>query len=311
MGRPIPRSVRRAGGVLIEAGRQLLADDGLMLAAGVAYYTSLSLAPLLMLLLWVGSLLGPGLQQQLVDQVVGLMGSESGEFVRALVEHLESEGSLANAAGALGLATLVLAATAVFASLQNALNRAWDVVASPRNGLWDWVRKRLLSLGLVAAIGFLLLVSLGVSAALSALGGVARGWLPGAAAVWQVLNVALSYAVVTTLFAAVFKVLPDVHIAWRDTWIGALVTALLFTLGKHVIGLYLGHSSIGSAYGAAGSLVVLLVWVYYSGVLVLYGAEVTKVQAVRYGRGLVPEEHAEWEPGAAPPDAHDGARSSG
>jgi membrane protein len=194
-----------------------------------------------------------------------------------------------------GIATLVFGATGAFAALQSALNHIWEVQPDPSGkGLWKLVRSRFLSLAMVLAVGFLLLVSLVVSAALSALDRYSRSLVSGIDEFWLVLNFFASFAVVTVLFALMFKFLPDAEIEWRDVWGGALVTALLFNFGKSAIGLYLGNTTVSTAFGAAGSLVVLLLWVYYSAQILFFGAELTQVYAKRHGSwvGATPGEKA-------------------
>jgi membrane protein len=194
----------------------------------------------------------------------------------------------------LGLGAVVLGATGAFMQLQTALDRAWEVKPDPKaGGIRNFIFKRVLSLGMVLGIAFLLLVSLALSAMLTAVGGAIGALIPGASAVVvAILQTVISLGVITLLFAAIFKVLPDAAIAWRDVWVGALVTALLFEVGKWGIGLYLGHSDPGRAYGAAGSLAVILVWIYYTAMIVLFGAEFTQTWAVRRGSGIRPEQGA-------------------
>ncbi len=171
--------------------------------------------------------------------------------------------------------------------LQDALNAVWGVEAKAGRGIWGTIKDRFFSLIAVLGTGFLLLVSLVLSATLAAAGKLFQGWLPGQEAVLHFANFAISFGVITLLFAMMFKLLPDAKVAWRDVWIGAGLTSLLFTIGKFLIGLYLGKADVGSAYGTAGSLVILLVWVYYSSQILLYGAEFTAVYANRYGSRIV------------------------
>jgi membrane protein len=206
----------------------------------------------------------------------------------------------------IGLVTLLIGATAVFGELQATLNLIWAVHPAPTGGVWAslWavLKQRLFSLALVCALAFLLLVSLVVSAALAGAAGVLQG--PEQALLGQVLEVAVSLAVLTGLFALLFKYVPDAQIGWRDVWLGGLVSAVLFTLGKTAIGYYIGQASVGSAYGAAGSMVVLLVWVYYSALIFFFGAEFTQAWATRH-QAVVPQPHA--IPGAAPQTKSDAA----
>jgi membrane protein len=186
---------------------------------------------------------------------------------------------------------LLFGATALFGQLQDALNTVWEVQPKPGRGLWGIIRDRLLSLTMVMGTAFLLLVSLVVSAALAALGSLMGDWQ--GSVIGHVVNGAVSLVVITLLFAMIFRFLPDARVAWRDVWLGAAITAVLFLIGKFAIGLYLGKASIGSTYGAAGSLAVLLVWIYYSSQIFLYGAEFTKSYADHYGSRIVPTPNAE------------------
>ena len=268
-------------------------DDALTLGAALAFYTALSLSPLVVFLLWFASALGEGMQQQLVAQIEGLVGPQAGEAVRGIVESAEARPGLGNVAGIVSLATLVASVSGVFSQLQYALNRIWNVEAAPgRSGVWAWVRKRLLSIGVFASVGFVLVVSLAVTAAVAAASEYARGALPGVDVLWQAGTFVLSLLVTAALFAIIFKFLPDAVVGRRETWIGAAATAVLFSIGRWAIGLYLGQSSIGSAYGAAGSFMVLLVWVYYASLILFLGAELTQVVARAAGRRIEPEAHA-------------------
>ena len=212
----------------------------------------------------------------------------------ALAQILDQAGGAGNGivATVVGVVLLLVGASGAFAELQDGLNNIWKVKPKPGLGIWELIKNRLLSITVVLGTGFLLLVSLVLSAVLSALGGWMENHLPGSAWIWQVLNGALSFAVVALLFAMIFKILPDARIDWRDVWIGAVVTAALFTIGKAVIGAYLGRSGLAATYGAAGSIVVLLTWVYYSAVILLFGAEFTHVYALATRRHVEPMDHA-------------------
>jgi membrane protein len=192
----------------------------------------------------------------------------------------------------IGVATILFGATGVVGQLQTSLNKIWEVEPRPGRGVLGIVRDRLFSFAMVLAIGFLLLVSLAISAALAAVDSYAASLLPGSEALLQVVNFVVALGIVTGLFALMYRYLPDVRIAWRDVWIGAAVTALLFTIGKFLIGLYLGNSTVGSTYGAAASLVILLLWVYYSSQILFLGAEFTEVYARRHGSRIEPDEDA-------------------
>jgi membrane protein len=274
-------------------------DKASRLAAALSYYTIFSVAPLLIIAIAVAGLVfgREAATRQLAAEVEGLLGPQGAEVIQGLLQNASKTGA-GIVATAVGVGTLLLGASGAFAQLQDALNTIWEVKPKAGRGVRGMLRDRFLSFSLVLAIGFLLLVSLVLSAALAAVGKYLAGILPVSSALMQGLNFALSFAVTTFLFALIFKVLPDVRIRWRDVWIGAAVTALLFSVGRFLIGLYLGRSSVSSAYGAAGSLVVLLVWIYYSAQILLLGAEFTQVYASKFGNGMTPKPNAERVGGA-------------
>jgi membrane protein len=232
-------------------------------------------------------------RRELFNQLYGLAGKEGGEAIQAIVVAADKPkaGLLATVAA---VVTLVIGATGVFVQLQDALNTVWNVKRKPGRGLRHFIQDRLLSFAMIVGIGFLLLVSLVLSAALAAVGKWMNGLLPAQEVIWEGINFAVSLGVITLLFAMIFKVLPDVQIRWRDVWSGALLTALLFNLGKLVLGFYLGRSSVASAYGAAGSVVIVLLWVYYSAQIVFFGAEFTRVYASKRGSHLNPAPGAQF-----------------
>lgn len=280
--------------LLKESFKDFSDDECPRMAAALSYYTIFSLPPLLILILTlVGVFMDPAdVQGALARQIEALMGPSGAEGVQTMIAQTERPGR--GVAAVLGIGALLFGATGAFIQLQAALNRAWEVEPDPKQGgLKNFVFKRLLSLGMVLSIAFLLLVSLAVSAALSAFSGALGRMLPGSPGpLFQALSFGVSFAVITLLFACIFKVLPDARIAWRDVWVGAFVTALLFTLGKFALGLYLGRSNPGEAYGAAGSLALILVWIYYSAMILLFGAEFTQSWAMHKGSGIEPEEGA-------------------
>jgi membrane protein len=259
------------------------------MGAALAFYTIFAIAPLFVIVLAIASLWfgEEAARRELFGQVSGLVGSEGGEAIQALVSaaHHAKTGVWATA---IALATLFVGVTGVFVQLQDALNSIWGVRRAPGRGLRNFIKDRLLSFALIVGIGFLLLVSLVLSAGLSALGKYMGGLLPVQETLWQGINFVVSFGVITLLFAMIFKLLPDVKIAWRDVWIGAMLTALLFNLGKFLLGLYLGRSSVTSAYGAAGSLVIVLLWVYYSAQILFFGAKFTQLYASQYSSHLEP-----------------------
>jgi membrane protein len=261
--------------------------------AALAYYTVLSLVPLLVVIIAIiGLIFGREVGQgYIVEQIAGLVGQQSAEAIKEMIQRA-SEPSTGIVATVLAGGTLLLGASAVFAQLQDSLNSIWGVEPKEGRGLWGLIRDRFLSVAALLGTGFLLLVSLVLSGALAAFGNWFGGWLPAPEIVLHLLEFLISLAVITGLFAMIFKVLPDARVAWSNVWIGAALTSLLFTIGKFAIGLYLGKTDVGSAYGAAGSLVIVLIWVYYSAQILLFGAEFTQVYANNVGAGIVPSDHA-------------------
>jgi membrane protein len=269
-------------------------DDAFELSAALAFYTIFSIAPVLLIAVGVASFFfAPGTA---ADRIVGEMGTMIGtQGANAVKQVIESSRGFGKGVWAVsvGIITLITGATAVFGELQSALNRMWDVQAKPDRGvILSFIVDRLRSFAIAVCVGFLLLVSLVISAAISGLQDYLDQWLPGIPWVWQTANSVSSFLVIAVLFALIYKFLPDVVIAWKDVWIGAAVTALLFSGGKYAIGIYLGRTATTSAFGAAGSLVVLLFWVYYSALISFLGAEFTQVYARRYGPGIQPKRHA-------------------
>jgi membrane protein len=254
-------------------------DDALRLGAALSYYTVFSLAPILIVSVAVAGLVfgREAASGQLVAEMQGLLGPEGAQVISTLIERAALKGDAGWIATAIGIATIVIGASGAFGQLQYALNEIWNVEAPPAKGFLGAVQDRFLSFSMVLVIGFLLLVALVVSAALSALDQVAGTYGAILQPIFAVVNFAASFALVTFLFAAIFKVLPNADIRWSDVWVGAAVTAGLFVVGKELIGLYLGNTSVASVYGAASSLVVLLVWVYYSAQILFLGAEFTQV----------------------------------
>jgi membrane protein len=267
-------------------------DKAMRLGAALAYFTVFSIAPLMVIAMAVaGWILGEQESQSHIQhELETMIGSDSARAVQEMVKHANQTGS-GIIATILGLIVLLFGASGVFGQLQDALNTVWKVQPKPGRGIWGIIQDRFLSFTMVLGVCFLLLVSLIISAILAALATYTAS-LPGGAILWEIVNDVVSLVVITLLFAMMYKFLPDAKIAWGDVWIGAAVTAVLFTLGKFLIGLYLGTSSVASAYGAVGSLVVLLLWVYYSSLIFLFGAEFTRVYADRYGSHVVPAENA-------------------
>jgi membrane protein len=270
--------------VIRSAGQKWFDINAQRLGASLAFYTMMSLAPLLVISMGIAALIfgRDAVEGQLVWQIENLVGTEGGQVIQSLLKSAAhpTSGILATAAG---LLVLLFSASGVFVELRDSLNLVWGVDSTGSGGLKGMVKYRLSAFVLVLAIGFLLMVSLMLSAAIAAAGKLLGGYLPASEASLQWINLILSFLAFTLLFALMYKVVPDCDIEWRDVWVGATATSLLFSIGKSLIGLYLGKAGIGSAYGAAGSLVVLLVWVYYSAQIFFFGAVFTQIFSTRLG----------------------------
>jgi membrane protein len=268
-------------------------DHGARLAAALAYYTLLSIAPLVVLTVTLlGTIFGEeAARGQISRELGGVVGAQAAGAIETIAEHArQPSGSIIGSI--VGVVVLLVGASGVFGELQSALNAIWQVQPRPGRGLVGVIKDRFFSFTMVAGVAFLLLVSMLASAVLASLGDFFSRVLPGGEALWFVLNNLISFGIVSTLFALVFKVVPDAKVRWHDVWFGAAITALLFTLGKALMGLYLGKSSLVSSYGAAGSLVALVVWVYYSTQILFIGAELTQVYARRHGSRIEPDDDA-------------------
>jgi membrane protein len=271
--------------MFVRAAKAWSDDYAPSMGAAISYYTVFSLAPLLVIVIAVaGAVFGrEAVQGQIVAQLGGMVGQQGASLVQDLVA-ASSDTDKGLVAGIISVFVLIVGATTVFTELQNALDRIWHIPASEKpQGIWAILRARLLSFGLILGLVFLLIVSLTVSAAVAAIGAYTSALLPGAETLLQVVNFAVSLGIATVLFAMIFKFMPNTRIAWRDVWVGALTTALLFEVGKFLIGLYLGRSSMTETFAAAGSLVILIAWVYYAAQIFLLGAEFTKVYAQEHG----------------------------
>ncbi|NII11934.1 YihY/virulence factor BrkB family protein [Oleiagrimonas sp. C23AA] len=264
-----------------------IGDDELMTrAAALAFYSALSFAPLLVLALWVVSSVGPTWQRELIEQITHTVGPRAADAVRMVIDNVSHKKTAGHWAGLIGLAVTLFSASAVFAQLQGAINRVWGLRAQPGRAWVWWLRARIHAFGLLAALAFLLVITFAVSAVIAAL-------VPDGSVAWSVLDLLISLGVFTLIFAAIFKVLPDALIDWRDALIGAALTAALFAAGKFGIGLYLANSNVGGAYGPASSVIVLLVWVYFAAVIILLGAELTEAVAAERGCPIRPRAYAE------------------
>ena len=286
--------LRASWDVLRQTVLNFFQDDSFSDASSIAFYTIFSLPAILIISLSVGAAVYEKdvVQQELINQVGRMIGKESAADIEQILINasLDATGTLAKI---VGIATLIFSATTVFISLQTSLNKIWGIKPKPERGIIKFALNRLLSLTMVISIGFLLLVSLVIDAVLmvvqNSLTKILAGWtlyLVGA------LNIGISLALITFIFAILFKVLPDAKIKWKDVWVGSIVTTIFFALGKYLIRFYLGNSSVNSAYGAAGSLVIILIWVYYSTVIFLFGAELTSVYAEKLGSDIQPYHNA-------------------
>lgn len=264
---------------LKQAGTEWSSQNALEWGAALAYYTAFSIAPLLIIALSIVGLVYKGNSLAYIhDQIGNFVGQNAADAITGAIQSVRASehGRMANI---ISVVVLLIGASSVFAQLQVTLNRIWSVEPKPGHFWKDLFKQRLISFAMILGISFLMLVSLIVSAVLAAMTGYFEHMLPGAALLWHVLDAAVSFAVVVLLFGAIFKIVPDVHIDWEDVWTGAVVTAALFVAGEAAIGFYLGRSGLGSAYGAAGSVLILLAWVYYSSQILFFGAEFTKLYA--------------------------------
>ena len=274
---------------------QWIEDQPFQLASSLSYYTLFSLAPLLIIVIAIaGFAFGrEAAQNQIVETIQGLIGQQSAQAIQGMIQNASNKPKTGMISTAIGIVALLLGAGGVVGQLQTSLNTIWGVVPKRGQGIWLFVRQRFISFAMILGIGFLLLVSLAISALLAGLTQLMGTFIGATAFIGHALDVLVSFLFVTALFAMIYKFLPDVRIEWRDVWIGAVVTSFFFTVGKFLIGLYLGSSGVSSTYGAAGSLITVLLWVYYSSLIFFLGAEFTQVYAREYGSGVTAAEHAE------------------
>ncbi|AFY93886.1 YihY/virulence factor BrkB family protein [Chamaesiphon minutus] len=278
--------LRSIWGLLKETVAEWQQDKVEQMAAALAYYTLFSIAPLLVIAVAVaGAVFGQeAARGEMVTQIQGLLGKAGAEVVQtALANTQNPQAGNGIVPSIISTVALLFGASGVFIQLQDSLNAVWNVEPSPQAGVKAIVRKRVFSFAMVITIGFILMVSLVVSAALSALSTFTNQLVPALESFWKLFNLGISLGVFTLLFALIYKYLPDITIAWRDVLVGALFTSILFSVGKELLGLYLGNGSFGSAYGAAGSVVTVLAWIYYSVQIMLFGAEFTQVYTRKYG----------------------------
>jgi membrane protein len=280
--------------LLKQTASEWMEDDAPTLGAALAYYTVFSLAPLMTIAIAIaGFFFGKeAAQGQIFDELRVLLGEEGGKAVEEMVQSASAQPTAGIVATIISVIILLFGASGVFGQLQASLNTMWGVKPKPGRGVLGMIKDRLLSFGFTLVVGFLLLVSLLLTAGIALVADWIGGLMPGSETLAQILNIGLSLAMITLLFAMIFKFLPDAKIAWRDVWIGAFLTALLFTIGKFALGLYIGKSGVASSYGAAGSLIVLLLWVYYSSQILFFGVEFTQVYANRFGSHVAPADNA-------------------
>lgn len=273
---------------------EFLNNNSLRLAAALAYNTIFSLPPLLFIILMaVGTFFGEeALSGQLYAQSKDALGADAAKEIQTMINNLnaqENQGMMRW----VGYGTLIFAATTFFITLQESLNTIWNIKAKPENGIMQTIKNRFMSFGLILSIGLLMLASFVISAALSFFTDYLREIFPGVAVIlFKLLDLVVSTGVITVLFALIYKYLPDAIIRWKDVWVGSFITALLFVLGKFLIGWYLSFSDVGSAYGVAGSIIIILVWIYYSSLIVFYGAEYTQQYSKRFGAGIRPKDYS-------------------
>ena len=278
-----------------QTATEWIADDAPQLGAALAYYSVFSLAPMVLLLISVLGVLfredPAGAWSRITEQMSYFLDKSAVDMVQQIAKQVSTP-SKSMLGGAIGLSLALFGATGVFGQLQNALNIIWGVKSKPGRGIWGFVRSRFLSFALIAGIGFLLLISLVIEAGIKGFSHYLQSVLPGALTIIIPIYLTFDLVIVTAVFAMIFKVLPNAQTRWRDVWIGAVLTAFLFLLGKWALGLYLGSGTAASAYGAASSLITLLLWVYYSSQILLFGAEFTQVYANKCGADIKPDKYA-------------------
>jgi len=280
--------------ILKDTFTSFMADKGLKLSASLSYYTMFSLAPLLLLIISLASTFfgRDAIEGRVFYQIRDLIGPQAAVQIQQVIKNLELSGKT-NLSLIIGVFTLILGATTVFGEIQDSINMIWKVKAKPKKGWLKLVKDRLRSGSIIIGLGFLLIVSLIVNGAIVALNDILEGYFPWFTVIlFNVANIAVSFLVITILFGVIFKVLPDAKIRWRDVRAGAFFTACLFLLGRYLIGLYITTTGAGSPYGAAGSIIVILLWVYYTAAILYFGAEFTRAYALFKGRNIQPADYA-------------------
>jgi membrane protein len=270
-------------------------DKVTKLSASLAYYTVFSLGPLLIVIIHLCSVFFgmDAVQGKVVTQLQSFVGASAAAQIQTIIKNASVSGS--GIAYTIGIITLIIGATTVFAEMQDSMNSIWGVKAKPKLGIMSLVFSRLLSFGMIASLGFLLLVSLAVSAVVESIGARLKSAFPQVGFVFiYIINLVLTFGIISALFAVIFKVLPDVKIGWKQVLPGAIATTILFMIGKFAISFYIAKTNVGSTYGAAGSMVILILWIYYSSIILYFGAEFTQSYACEKGVQIVPSKHAQW-----------------
>jgi membrane protein len=274
---------QNAKGLIKDTAHSWNVDKAPKLAAALAYYTVISLAPLLLIVIGVASIFfkGEAVRGQIADQISGLVGAQSAEMIQSLLANSQKGHGVV--ATIVGLLTMFIGSSGVFGELQDSLNIIWHVEPKESSGIKELVKSRFLSFAMVLGMGFLLTVSLILSAAISAVTKYFHGENATISFLWQLVDLFFSIGITSVLFTLIFKVLPDTHLTWKDTWLGGLLTGFLFALGKVLLGLYLGQASVTSGYGAAGSVIIISIWLYYTAQILFIGAEFTRAYAMKFG----------------------------
>lgn len=280
--------------ILTKAGKEFFADNGIKLSASLSYYTIFSIGPVLIIIISLAGIFfgREAVQGKIYYQINGLVGNSAAMQIQEIIQNIEK--SQLSASGAvIGVIVLIIGATGVFTEIQDSINYIWAIKAKPKRGLLHLLTNRLISFSLIISFGFILLVSLIVNAFVELMQERLTQFFDAASVyIFRGINYVILYVIITSLFAIIFKVLPDAKINWKDSFIGAAFTAILFLVGKFLIGYYLSHSNIGMTYGAAASIVLLLLWVYYTSIILYFGAEFTKVYTIEHGGGIEPDQAA-------------------
>jgi membrane protein len=288
------KQIKFAFKLLSDSFSEFMNDNGLKLSAALSYYTVFSLAPMLLVIISLLSIfLGrDAIQGELFDQIRGLVGDSAAAQLQEIIKNAQISNK-SGVAAAVGVGTLIIGATGVFAEIQDSINYIWSIKSKPEKGWLQYLKNRLLSFSIILTLGFLLLVSLGVNALVDLLSSRLQQYFSEASVIlFYILNLAIVLAIITALFTVIFKVLPDGFLRWKECLVGAVFTAVLFLIGKFIITFYIGEANLGATYGTSASIVILLTWVYYSSIILYFGAEFTKVYARLDGVGITPNQHA-------------------